>query len=174
MKRNLLALVFCLLPLEAFAQAAPPSAAAAPAFDCTEICGNPTCCIAQRQSVPVCAVEGRSAISRLQRLAKQNKSDEIAAICLGETASKGVNPIAPRSFGERLRRISCHWGCCERPQTVTSLERNPALAAKMFAGTKLAALGREISQKGSVSPEAKTQIAREMDGGFLCIFCCHF
>lgn len=174
MKRIFLVWVLCLLSLEAFAQAPPAPGSATPPFDCTPVCGSPNCCVAQSQSVPVCAVEGRSALNRLQRLARQNKSDEIIAICLGESPTKGVNPIVPRSFGERLKRIDCRWGCCDRPSTVTSLERNPALAAKMFAGTKLAALGREISEKGSVSPEAKAQIARSFDGGFLCIFCCRF
>ena len=44
----------------------------------------------------------------------------------------------------------------------------------MFAGTSLASVGREITQKGSVSPEARKKIGQGMDGGFLCIFCCHF
>jgi len=168
MKRIYLMLALCLFPLKALAEGA------APEFDCTPICGNPTCCIAQSQAIPVCSVSGQSPIARLQRLAAQNKSKEIADICLGDTKTTGVNPIVPRTLGDRIRRITCNWGCCDRRQTVASLERSPALAEKMFAGTTLASVGREISQKGTVSPQARSKIGQGMDGGVLCIFCCHF
>ena len=168
MRRTILAFAFCLITLPALGQAA------APQVDCTSVCGTPTCCIAQTSSIAACSVTTRSATTRLQALARQGKNDQIADICVGETRTNGVNPIVPRSFGERLKRISCNWGCCKTGDTLASLQKTPALAAKMFANTSLAAVGREITEKGSVSPEARRKIGQGMDGGFLCIFCCHF
>jgi hypothetical protein len=168
MKRIALAFAFSLISLAAFGQAA------APQVDCTEVCGTPTCCIAQSSSIAACSVTNRSAVARLRALAEQNKNDEIANICVGDTKTNGVNPIVPRKFGDRLKQITCNWGCCQTQTTLASLDKSPALAEKMFAGTSLASVGREITQKGTVSPEARKKIGQGMDGGFLCIFCCHF
>jgi hypothetical protein len=168
MRRTILAFAFCLITLPALGQAA------APDFDCTSVCGTPTCCIAQTSSIAACSVTNRSAIARLQALARQNKNDQIVDICVGDTKTSGVNPIVPRKFGDRLKQISCNWGCCKTNDTLASLAKSPALAEKMFAGTTLASVGREITQKGSVSPEARKKIGQGMEGGFLCIFCCQF
>ena len=168
MKRIVLAFALSLISLQALGQAA------APDVDCTSVCGTPTCCIAQRSSIAACSVTTRSATARLLALARQNKNDQIVDICVGDTKTNGVNPIVPRSFGERLKRITCNWGCCKKDDTLASLAKSPALAEKMFAGTTLASVGREITQTGSVSPEAKKKIGQGMEGGFLCIFCCEF
>jgi hypothetical protein len=168
MRRTILAFAFCLITLPALGQAA------APQVDCTSVCGTPTCCIAQTSSIAACSVTTRSATARLQALARQNKNDQIVDICVGETKTNGVNPIVPRSFGERLKQIACNWGCCKTGDTLASLAKSPALAEKMFAGTSLASVGREITQKGTVSSEARRKIGQGIDGGFLCIFCCHF
>jgi hypothetical protein len=167
MKRIALAFALSLISLAAFGQAA------APQVDCTEVCGTPTCCIAQTSSIAACSVTTKSAIARLQALARQNKNDQIVDICVGDTKTNGVNPIVPRKFGDRLKQ-ACNWGCCKTGDTLASLAKSPALAEKMFAGTTLASVGREITQSGSVSPEARKKIGQGMDGGFLCIFCCHF
>ena len=167
MKRIALAFAFCLIALPALGQAA------APEVDCTEVCGTPTCCIAQRSSIAACSVTNRTATARLLALARQNKTDQIVDICLGETRTNGVNPIVPRKFGDRLRK-ACDWGCCKTGDTLASLAKSPALGAKMFAGTKLASVGAEITRTGAVSPEAKRKIGQGMEGGFLCIFCCEF
>jgi hypothetical protein len=168
MKRIALAFALSLISLAAFGQAA------APPIDCTEVCGTPDCCIAQKSSIAVCSATNRSAITRLQTLARQNKNDEIVNICVGDTSTNGVNPIVPRKFGDRLKKISCNWGCCPTDDTLAALTKSPARAEKMFAGTTLASVGREITQAGSVSPEARKKIGQGMQGGFLCIFCCFF
>jgi hypothetical protein len=167
MKRTALAFVLCLIPLHALGQAA------APEVDCTEVCGTPTCCIAQTSTIAACSVTNRTTIARLRALARQDKNDEVVDICIGETRASGVNPILPRKFGDRLR-AACNWGCCKTEDTIASLAKTPALAERMFAGTSLASVGREITEAGSLSPEAKKKIGQGMDGGFLCIFCCHF
>ena len=168
MRRTILAFAFCLISLAAFGQAA------APQIDCTEVCGTPDCCIAQRSSIAACSATNRSAITRLQALARQNKNDEIVNICVGDTKTNGVNPIVPRKFGDRLKQITCNWGCCPVDDTLASLTKSPALGEKMFAGTSLASVGREITRTGSVSSEARKKIGQGMQGGFLCIFCCFF
>jgi hypothetical protein len=168
MKRTGLAFLLCLITLPALGQAA------APDIDCTAVCGTPTCCIAQKSSVAACSVTTRSATARLLALARQNRNDQIVDICVGDTKTNGVNPIVPRSFGERLKRLSCNWGCCKKDDTLASLAKSPALAEKMFAGTRLASVGAEITRTGAVSPEARRKIGQGMDGGFLCIFCCEF
>jgi hypothetical protein len=171
MKCITLALAFCLISLRAFAEMA-----AAPQFDCTPICGSPTCCIAQSQAIPACSVTASNSLSQLERLAKQSKSSEIVNICVGATKTKGVNPIVDKSQAEALRKLSCHWGCCSRSQVLTSLKANPRLGEKMFAGTTLAALGRQVSQKGAVTPDIETRIDSELTPlrFKVCIFCCTF
>ena len=168
MRRTILACALSLISLAAFGQAA------APQIDCTEVCGTPTCCIAQTSRIAVCSATNRSAITRLQTLARQNKNDEIVNICVGDTKTNGVNPIVPRKFGDRLKQITCNWGCCPKDDTLASLAKSPALGEKMFAGTSLASVGRDITRTGAVSAEARKKIGDGMEGGFLCIFCCQF
>ena len=168
MKRIALTFALSLLSLPALGQAA------APQIDCTEVCGTPDCCIVQRSSIAACSVTNRTAIARLQALARQNKNDEIVNICVGDTKTNGVNPIVPRKFGDRLKQITCNWGCCPKDDALASLAKTPALGEKMFAGTQLASVGREITRTGAVSAEARRKIGQGMEGGFLCIFCCQF
>src|SRR4051812_48658718 len=107
MKRVCLALGFWLISLHAFAE----MLTAPSTFDCTPICGSPTCCIARSQAIPGCSVTNSSSLSQLERLAAQNKSAEVVDICVGAAKAKGVNPIVDKSQAEALRKLSCHWGC---------------------------------------------------------------
>ena len=170
MKRTCLALAFWLISLQAIAQTASTP------FDCTPICGNPICCIARTQSIAACSVTDTSSLSQLKRLVALNKSAEVVNICVGATKANGVNPIVDKSQAEALRKLSCRWGCCGSGQVLATLKATPALGEKMFAKTRLAALGRQVSQKGAMTPDAEATLENELSPLRLkiCIFCCTF
>ncbi len=147
------------------------SISSATAFDCTPICGNPTCCIARVQ-VPVCMGDNPSAVTRLRRAASTGNGLQIATECsvastVNTKAILGINAISPKD------RLSCNWGCCSGDVAMRYLSANPQLARTLFGQTARAPLVEAALTSSPEQKQAQRKLAREMSER-VCIFCCTF